>query len=135
MGANYIQRHGRLTRDPEERKYNTKDGNEGVMASFGVAVSNSYGAKTETSFYDCNVFGKRAEAILKYFRKGSEIVVRGEFEQYEYEKDGQKRRKWSLTVGDFDFCGSRSDNGAPADDSIDVTEHFQKPLNDDDIPF
>lgn len=113
MGANYVDRHGRFVRDPEEKAYKTKDGGQGIMAVFSIAVNNSYGSKTETSFYDCRIFGKRAEVILKRFKKGSEIVVHGEFEQYEYEKDGQKRRGWSLNVNDFDFCGSKNDASTP----------------------
>lgn len=133
MGANNVIRHGRLTRDPEERVYKTRDGEQRTMASFGLAVNNSYGSKTETSFYDCNVFGKRADAVLKFFRKGSEIVVYGEHEQYEYtNKDGDKRRGWSLTVNEFDFCGNKKD-----DDSVDVTDIMKNmsQIDESDIPF
>lgn len=129
MGANYVDRHGRFVRDPEEKAYKTKDGSQAIMAIFSIAVNNSYGAKTEASFYDCRIFGKRAEAILRHFKKGSEIVVRGEFEQYEYEKDGHKRRNWSLNVSDFDFCGSKDgSSGAPNTDNSNA-------ITDDDIPF
>lgn len=128
MGRNNVDRHGRLVRDPEEKAYKTKDGSNGTMAVFSIAVDNSYGAKTEASFYDCRIFGRKAEALLKFFKKGSEIVVHGEMEQYEYEKDGQKRRNWSVNVSEFDFCGNKGEG------SSDQQSGFG-PVQDDDIPF
>lgn len=100
--------HGRLTREPELKTYKTKTGDEGSIANFSVASDNHFGAKTESSFYPCVIFGKRAEVISKHFHKGSEIVVTGHLEQEEWEdKSGDKKRTWKMTVIDFDFVGSK----------------------------
>ena len=118
--------HGRLVRDPELTKGN-EDKNS--RCNFTVAVDRRYG--DETDFFDCVVFGKRAEVIEKYFGKGSEIIVSGEGQIRSYDdKNGVRRKAYSILVADFNFCGSRNDgNGsntapAPADTKL-----------DEDIPF
>ena len=102
--------HGRLVRDPElvRGSEESKD-----RAKFTVAVDRSYG--DEADFIDCIVWGKRAHVIDKYFAKGSEIAVEGEGRTGSYTaKDGTKRKTYTIWVRDFDFCGSRKDNGQAA---------------------
>lgn len=123
--------HGRLTRDPEIRKFVTQAGEDGQVVNFTVASSNRYGAKTESSFYPCYVFGKRAEVIEKFFKKGSEIVVTGNLEQEEYQtKDGETKRVWKMGVVDFDFCGKATNN-----QQTDNTESTGFENVDESIPF
>lgn len=98
--------HGRLTRDPELTPRKNSDSSDRV--NFTVAVGRRFG--DETDFFDCVCFGKRAEVIDKYFKKGQEIIVAGEGQIHSYEgKDGVKRKSYSIMVSDFDFCGSKSD--------------------------
>ena len=123
--------HGRLTRDPEIRKFVTQAGEDGQVCNFTVACSNRFGAKTESSFYPCAVFGNRAGVIEQYFSKGSEIVVTGHLEQEEYQnKDGEKKRSWRMSVIDFEFCGTgkkKEETAAPGTGFTEVSE--------EDIPF
>lgn len=103
--------HGRLVRDPEFTTGTepTKD-----RVKFTVAVDRRYG--DEADFFDCTCFGKRAQVIYKYFSKGSEILVTGEGQLRSYEdKNGVKRKAYSVLVSDFDFCGSKSDKPASSD--------------------
>lgn len=97
--------HGRLTRDPELTPRKNSDGSDRV--NFTVAVDRRFG--DETDFIDCVAFGKRAETIDKFFKKGQEIIVWGEGHINQYEgKDGVKRKSYSIFVDGFDFCGSKS---------------------------
>ncbi len=65
--------------------------------------------------------------IDKFFRKGSEIMVVGEGQIHSYEdKNGNKRKSYSVVVQDFDFCGSKKDSSS----SGDSWEKF-----DEDDPF
>lgn len=122
--------HGRLTRDVELKEYKTKKGDSGQVARFSIAADNHYGAGTETSFYDCVLFGKKAEAINKFCSKGSEIVVTGYLEQEEYEdKEGKKKRTWKLSVNDFEFCGKKQDAG----ESAPQAQKFEE--LSEDVPF
>jgi len=99
--------HGRLVRDPELTKGND---DKSSRCNFTVATDRRYG--DETDFFDCVIFGKRAEVISKYFHKGSEILVSGEGQIRSYEdKNGVKRKAYSVLASDFNFCGSKNDNG------------------------
>ena len=128
---NNITIHGRLTRDPELGEYVTSKGDEGKSCKFTVAVDRRFG--DEADFFNCVAFGKLAEVIDKFFKKGSEIVVLGEMQCNPYEgNDGIKRYPWSINVSRFDFCGSKKDSDKPVDDGI--PEGFKK-IEDEDIPF
>ena len=97
--------HGRLVRDPELTPRPNSDSSDRI--NFTVAVDRRYG--DETDFFDCVAFGKRAEVIDKYFVKGQEIIVSGEGHIHSYEdKNGVKRKSYSIMVSDFDFCGSKN---------------------------
>lgn len=125
MNIHFI--HGRLTRDPELTPRQTSDSSD--RCNFTVAVDARYG--DETYFYDCVIFGKRAGVIDKYFSKGSEIVLSGEGQQRSYtDKNGVKRKSYSVVVSDFDFCGSSKKQGETAQDTGDSWEEF-----DGDNPF
>ena len=128
MNIHFI--HGRLTRDPELTPRQTSDGSD--RCNFTVAVDARFG--DETYFYDCVIFGKRAGVIEKYFSKGSEIVLFGEGQQRSYtDKNGVKRKSYSVVVSDFDFCGSKNkseNQSVSADDLGDNWEQF-----DEDNPF
>jgi len=120
--------HGRLVRDPELTRGNEDKNNR---TNFTVAVDRRYG--DETDFFDCVVFGKRAEVIHKYFHKGSEILLTGEGQIRSYDdKNGVRRKAYSITVSDFDFCGSKTDgsNQAAAEPNPDGFEELNE-----DIPF
>ena len=108
MNIHFI--HGRLVRTPELTPRANSDGSD--RCNFTVAVDARFG--DETYFYDCVIFGKRAGVVAKYFDKGSEIVLFGEGQQRSYtDKNGVKRKSYSVVVSDFDFCGSKKkdDNG------------------------
>lgn len=123
--------HGRLTRDPELKDINTKNGASKVC-NFTVASNRQHGE--EADFFDCAIFGKRAEVIQKFFKKGSEIVVFGEMQRQKYQnKDGENRYKWQCLVGDFDFCGSKKDR-SDEPKAEDVPEGFEA-IDDEEIPF
>ena len=127
--------HGRLVRDPElvRGSEESKD-----RAKFTVAVDRSYG--DEADFIDCIIWGKRASVIDKYFSKGSEIAVEGEGRTGSYTaKDGTKCKTYTIWVRDFDFCGSRKDNGQTAKQIEDDAKSLLMPdsfeTQEEDIPF
>ena len=120
--------HGRLTRDPElvRGSEESKD-----RAKFTVAVDRSYG--DEADFIDCIVFGKRAAVIEKYYHKGKEILVEGEGRTGSYtDKNGIKRKTYTIVVGSFDFCGSAKDNNSNQT-QLDLPDSFEE--QSEDIPF
>lgn len=127
---NNIIIHGRLTRDPELKSYTNAKGEPGNICNFSVAVDRKMGE--EADFFNCKCFGKRAEVIEKFFKKGKEIIVSGEMQCRKYDdKEGNKRTAWDLSVENFDFCGPKNDADAP----IDKIPDGMIPIDDDDIPF
>jgi len=105
---------GNLTRDPETRV--TANGN--TICKLGLAVSRVYSTRDgerreETTFVDIDAFGKQAEVITKYMRKGRPLMVEGRLKLDQWEtNDGQKRSKLGVVLENFQFVGSRDDNGS-----------------------
>ncbi len=102
---------GNLTRDPETRV--TANGN--TICKLGLAVSRVYSTKDgerreETTFVDIDAFGKQAEVITKYMRKGRPIMIEGRLKLDQWESDGQKRSKLGVVLENFQFLGGRDDN-------------------------
>lgn len=122
---------GRFVRKPELLS-GIKDGRDWFICKFSIAADNHYYNKTKASFYDCQISGKKAEAINKFFDKGDTITLHGKLEQEEYTtKENETRRAWRLYVDEFAFCGNTSGvgNSAPSIDIGAVT------VDNDDIPF
>ena len=102
---------GNLTRDPELRV--TANGNS--ICKLGLATSRVYSTKDgerreETTFVDIDAFGKQAEVISKYMRKGRPIMVEGRLKLDQWESDGQKRSKLSVVLENVQFIGGREEN-------------------------
>lgn len=102
---NVIILNGRLTRDPEITTMN--DGKS--IAKFTLAVNRSFkdaNGERQADFHNCVIFGNRAEAIGKYFKKGSAIGVMGELRDNNYEKDGITHYNKQVIVDQFSFRSS-----------------------------
>ena len=124
MNIHFI--HGRLVRDPELTPRANSESSD--RCNFTVATDRKYG--DEADFYDCVMFGKRAGVIDKYFSKGSEIVVVGEGQIRSYtDKNGNKRKAYSVVVADFDFCGSKKQE----QNETDLGDNWEQ--FDEDNPF
>jgi single-strand DNA-binding protein len=99
---------GNLTRDPELRY--TPNGS--AVASFSIAVNRRYKVdnekREETSFFDIVFFGKPAEIIAEYMKKGRPILVEGRLQQRRWETDeGQKRSKVEVVGSHSNFTRYR----------------------------
>lgn len=103
---------GNLTRDPETRV----TANGLTICKMGLAVSRVFSTregerKEETTFVDIDAFGKQAEVITKYMRKGRPLMVEGRLRLDQWEtNEGQKRSKLNVVLENFQFVGSRDDN-------------------------
>lgn len=102
---------GRLTRDAE-LKY-TSSGQ--AVCSFSVATGSRVKKQDqwvdESSFWDVDLWGKRAESINQYLTKGKLVAVQGDMRQDRWEKDGQQRMKVRITANDVQLVGSASGQG------------------------
>ena len=110
---------GNLTRDPELR-YTPKGT---AIAKIGLAVNRNWTSesgekKEEVTFIDVDVFGRTAENVGQYMRKGRPILVEGRLrlDQWDDKQTGQKRSRLGVVAETVQFLGSPTggDGGAPA---------------------
>ena len=144
---NVITIIGRLTRDPELRRTNAGTS----VGAFAIACDDSRkgpNGERQTVFIDCTLFGKQADTLVKFFKKGSLIGVVGRLSQRKYvNRQGIEVRATEIIVDRIEFVDSASnratdnsgfvsdvepENVAPSSegrnlDTIDVV--------DDDLPF
>ena len=85
---------GYLGRDPE-----LKTINQSQVASFSVGVNTG---KDETTWVNCSVWGKRADVVMTYFKKGGKVTIAGSGKLRTYEnKDGLPGSSLDMEVSDF----------------------------------
>jgi single-strand DNA-binding protein len=128
---------GNLTADWEMRY--TAGGS--AIANTSIAVNRKWKdkdgeQKEEVSFIDLTAFGKQAETLALYTKRGNPIHVNGRLKQDRWEHDGQKRSKVLVIVEGFQFLGGKKDE-------IDVTtrreeaapEQQSLPVGEGAVPF
>jgi single-strand DNA-binding protein len=146
---------GNLTRDPEVR-YTPK----GVaIAKLGIAVNRTWKTETgeqkeEVTFVDVDAFGKQAEVIGQYLKKGRPILIEGRLrlDQWDDKQSGQKRSKLGVVLEAFQFLDSGNREGgagsssgrapmgaaaaAPAAAASAAATDSEPPaIEEDDVPF
>lgn len=129
---NLVVLKGRLTREAEIRY--TNGGNPMCVASFSIAI-NRVKKDDGADFISCTAFGKTAETIEKYVKKGNEVAIIGHWQTGSYtNKDGNKVYTNTCIVDKMEFCGSKTEgsNSAPQED----TSFMNLPDNiEDEVPF
>lgn len=134
LGLNKHMIIGNLGKDPEMRF--TPEGNPVASISVGVGSTwkDKQGVKQEhTEWISCVAFGKLAEVIGKYLKKGSKIYVEGRQKTEKYKgKDGQDKYSTKTVIQEMIMMDSKSRSGQ-ADGAHPVAE--EQPDFNDDIPF
>lgn len=108
---------GRLTKDPEVRYLNSS--NTIVVSRYSLAVDRRFKRDGEPTadFINCVAFGKTAEFVEKYFRKGLKVAVTGRIQTGSYtNKDGVKVHTTDIVVEEQEFCEAKKDTGYSDDD-------------------
>lgn len=99
---------GRLTRDPEVRY--SQNANSSAIANFSIAVNRRFKREGEpdADFFNCTAFGKQAEFVEKYLRKGIKIVISGRLQNNDYtNKDGQQVYGVKIMIEEIEFAESK----------------------------
>lgn len=125
MNFNQVTLVGRVGKDPEVKFLPTGT----AVCNFSIAVSESWtkdGKKQErTDWIDVAAFGKTAELVGQYIKKGSELLVTGKLRQDKWtDKDGKNRSSIKVNADHIAFGSKPKDDGA---------EQEAKP--DDSLPF
>ncbi len=105
---------GNLTRDPEVR-YTPKGT---AVTELGIAVNRVYSGENgekreEVTFVDVTVWGRTAENVGEYLRKGRPVFIEGrlQLDSWEDKQSGQKRNKLKVVADNVQFLGSRGGGG------------------------
>ena len=142
---------GNLTRDPELR-YTPKGT---AVARITLAVNRTYTSseggekKEEVSFVDVDIWGRQAEVIAQYMKKGRPLLVEGRLKQdtWEDKNTKQKQSKLKVVLESFSFIdsGNRGGDGAPAPARPSASASAStapapespdsEPPQDDEVPF
>ncbi len=137
---------GNLTRDPEMRM--TPGGM--AICKLGLAVNRVFTTKEgekreETTYVDCDSFGRQAETISKYMTKGQSILIEGRLKLDQWEsKEGEKRSKLTVVVENFQFTGGKAEGGSGGGSSYEDNSPPRRSTGqqpppeqdvDEDVPF
>jgi single-strand DNA-binding protein len=150
MYLNKVLLYGNLTRDPELRALPSGQ----QVATFGLATNRSFrnkeGAQQEqTEFHNIVAFGRTAEVMGQYLRKGRPVYVEGRIQTRSWDAEGTKKYRTEIVVDSFQFGpqaggegGSRqqapadeSSQQAPQDTGSDSIQYPDDEINPADIPF
>ena len=145
--------YGNLTRDPELRKLPS-----GIaVTTFSIATNRVWndknGARQEsTDYHNIVVFGRQAETVHQYMRKGSGVFVEGRMQTRSWDSDGVKKYRTEIVADRVQFgprtsgTGSSSESASANSSSKDAKDDKEESvptieypdddgINPDDIPF
>ena len=148
---NLVVLNGRLVRDPE-----LKFGQSGKAYSrFSIAVDRPFQTSTDSQtadFINCVAFGKTAEFIGEYFRKGRKILLKGSLQMNQYESEGKKLTTYVVIAENVEFGEAKANTNTGGNDykapsnAVMETSNFEEfhsgddniesaPVADDEFPF
>jgi single-strand DNA-binding protein len=155
MYLNKVLLYGNLTRDPEVRALPSGQ----QVVTFGLATNRTYKDKTGaqkdmTEFHNIVAFGRVAEVMGQYLKKGRPVYVEGRLQTRSWESEGQKKYRTEIVVDNFQFgadggrgAGASEGGAAKATKSGDDFEapkgsaggeeiaYPEEDINPEDIPF
>lgn len=109
---------GSLGKDGELKYLNNGD------AVLNFSVADSQGKDKPTIWWNCQLFGKRAESLDPYLKKGQAVTVAGSISEREWtDKEGATRKSLNVRVNEIALQGGKREEAKP------------KQHEDEDIPF
>lgn len=142
---------GNLTRDPELKSLPS-----GIkVCNFSVATNRVWydkekGKQENTDYHNVVVFGRTAETVAQYMKKGNSILVEGRMQTRSWDADGGKKYRTEIVADTVQFgprssgSGNYSEGGSSkqADEpkemkapELETIEYPEDDINPDDIPF
>ena len=127
---NKVMLIGNLTRDPALSYLPSQT----ALVEFGMAINRKWKGtdgveKEEVCFVDCKMFGKRAEVIQKYVKKGHQLFVEGRLHLESWKaKDGTNKSKLTVMVENFEFLQNADKQAQPENNQT-------KAFETDEIPY
>lgn len=138
MNINNVIIAGNLVRDPELKALPSG----GTVATISVATNRAWNDKNgqlqeETEYHTIVVFGKTAENVGQYLKKGQSTLVNGRLKTRSWEKDGTKQYRTEI-IADMVKFGPREKGDMPTNTPNTASvmpEYPVEEINPEDIPF
>ena len=140
---NKVMLMGNLTRDVELKHIS----GDNAVANIGLAVSRKFKtrdgeSREETTFVDCEAWGRTAEVMAQYLAKGRPVFIEGrlKLDTWQDKNDGSNRSKMRVVIETFQFVDSRTDGGGGNrgggyETAGAPSAPAHTPVSEDDIPF
>ena len=106
--------------------------------SFSIAVERNYQKdknNKKVDFINCEQLGKHVENLCQYVTKGKQILVEGELNIDNYEKDGEKRSFTKVKVDRLEFLGGNSNTNTENKQGNEYKIEEFNDFDEDEIPF
>ncbi len=127
---------GRLTKEPEV-KYTSQTNTQ--VTTFSLAVNRRYveqGKERLTDFFNLISFGKTAEFVSKYFRKGQQVLVEGRIQNRSWDdQNGLKRYATDFIVEACYFADSNKNTNEAIPEAAPEANDFVTVDTDEELPF
>lgn len=147
MYLNKAMIYGNLTRDPEMKALPSGMN----VTSFSLATNRTFNDRDgkrqeQTEYHNIVVFGRQAETVNQYLKKGSGAYVEGRLQTRSWDKDGQKQYRTEIVADRVQFGPRGGDGGgsapasgsapSPSNNSASVLPDYpEEDINPEDIPF
>lgn len=136
---NQVQLIGRLTGAPNQ----SINSNNNQLTEFSLAVDDSYSGNSRTMFVDCVAWGKTADVVSRFCKKGQEIYVGGKLKLdiWQDKATGKNRRKHSITVSDVQLLGGKRDSVSSdvqqgfKNETVSTGSEIEETVWPEDVPF
>ena len=120
MNVNKVILVGRAGRDPEARETGKGD----TVANLSLATSSGYGDNEKTDWHRVTFFGKVADTVVQYVKKGQEIYIEGRISYSKYtDREGIEKYStdiiaYSMQMGQKGHTPSSSQSPSSDDDDL-----------------
>lgn len=137
MYLNKTLLYGNLTRDPELR---TLPSGQAVI-NFSLATNRVYkdkegNKKEQVEYHNIVGFGKQAEIIGQYIKKGDSMYIEGRLQTRSWEAEGQKKYRTEIVIENFQFgTQARKESPKKQKEEPEPLQYPDEEINPEDIPF
>ena len=134
MYLNKVMIVGNLTKDPELKQLPSGSS----VANFSVATNRTWkdsnGTKQEeVEYHNIVVFGKMADTVAQYMRKGSQLMIEGRLQTQSWEKDGVKKYRTEIVAESVQFGSKPKTGSEDRHEDSSESQAVDSPEDTDDI--
>jgi single-strand DNA-binding protein len=119
VDLNSINLIGRLTADPDVKTINNS-----TLATITIAINYGFGDKKESYFFRAESWGKTADVINQYCKKGNQIAIQGKLRQKKWDsQDGKKNSATYIAIDSLQLLGGKQTNSENYNPNIAPSEN------------